>query len=90
MPIRIVPELPPAISLQVSHPNPVDATTTRESANGALSSTSHGVVGLQGMALNAAAAGNAQGSVISSADRNVKLDSGTQMVLQITGSAAAQ
>lgn len=58
-------------------------------ANGALNSAAHGVVGMQGVQLTGAAAGNAQGSVISSASRNVKLDSGTQMILQITGSAAA-
>jgi hypothetical protein len=65
-------------------------STVGAAANGALNSTSKGVVGMQGLALNTAAAGSAQGSVISSANRNVKLDSGTQMVLQVTGAAAAQ
>jgi hypothetical protein len=37
-------------------------------------------------ALAAASGANAQGSVISSTTRNVKLDSGTQMVLQVHGS----
>jgi len=63
--------------------------TAGVAANGALTSAAHGVVGMQGVALNTAAAGNAQGSVISSASRNIKLDSGTQMILQVTGSAAA-
>ena len=63
--------------------------TAGVAANGALTSAAHGVVGMQGVDLNTAAAGSAQGSVISSASRNIKLDSGTQMVLQITGSAAA-
>jgi hypothetical protein len=54
---------------------------------GSLSSTSRGVIGLQGLSLNSAASGSAQGSVISSSSRNVKLDSGTQMVLQVNGSA---
>jgi hypothetical protein len=63
--------------------------TAGVAANGALNNTSHGIVGLQGLALNTATAGSAQGSVISSANHNVKLDSGTQMVLQVTGSAAA-
>jgi hypothetical protein len=58
-------------------------------ANGAINSAAHGVVGMQGLALNTATAGSAQGSVISSPSRNVKLDSGTQMILQVTGSAAA-
>jgi hypothetical protein len=63
--------------------------TAGVAANGAINSAAHGVVGMQGVELNSAAAGNAQGSVISSASRNIKLDSGTQMILQITGSAAA-
>jgi hypothetical protein len=62
-------------------------------AQGNLTSASQGVIGLQGLALNTPAAvagsaqGSAQGSVISSTSRNVKLDSGTQMVLRVTGSA---
>ena len=59
-------------------------------ANGAINSATRGVVGMQGVALNSATAGSAQGSVISSAGRNVKLDSGTQMILQVTGSAASR
>ncbi|MGZ4845450.1 MAG: hypothetical protein ACXV75_12145, partial [Candidatus Angelobacter sp.] len=59
-------------------------------ANGTFNSATRGVVGMQGLALNTAAAGSAEGSVISSASRNVKLDSGTQMILQVTGSAAAR
>jgi len=64
-------------------------------AQGNLTSASQGVIGLQGLALNTptavagsgSASGSAQGSVISSTSRNVKLDSGTQMVLRVTGSA---
>jgi hypothetical protein len=63
--------------------------TAGVAANGALNSAAHGVVGMQGVDLTSAAGGSAQGSVISSASRNIKLDSGTQMVLQVTGSAAA-
>ncbi|MFL6387299.1 MAG: hypothetical protein ACJ71U_07405 [Terriglobales bacterium] len=59
-------------------------------ANGAINSATRGVVGMQGVALSTATAGSAQGSVISSAGRNVKLDSGTQMILQVTGSAASR
>jgi len=63
-------------------------------AQGNLTSASQGVIGLQGLALNTptavagsgSASGSAQGSVISSTSRNVKLDSGTQMVLRVTGS----
>ncbi|HZS26846.1 MAG TPA: hypothetical protein VFB76_06420 [Candidatus Angelobacter sp.] len=64
--------------------------TVGGAAHATLNNTSRGVVGLQGLALNTAAAGSAQGSVISSADKTVKLDSGTQMVLQVAGAAAAQ
>jgi hypothetical protein len=64
--------------------------TVGAAANGTLNTASRGVVGMQGMALNTAAVGSAQGSVISSADRNIKLDSGTRMVLQVASSASAQ
>jgi hypothetical protein len=64
--------------------------TTAAAANGTFNSATRGVVGMQGLALNTAAAGSAQGSVISSTSRNVKLDSGTQMILQVAGSAAAK
>ncbi|HEX3154623.1 MAG TPA: hypothetical protein VHV32_08365 [Candidatus Angelobacter sp.] len=63
---------------------------TGAAANGAFNSATHGIVGMQGIALNTAAAESAQGSVISSASRNVKLDSGTQMILQVTSSATPQ
>ncbi len=52
-------------------------------ANGALTNTSSGVFGLQGLNLSSATSGNAQASVISSTTQNVKLDSGTQMLLQV-------
>jgi len=64
--------------------------TVGAAANGALSGTSRGVIGMQGLALNTAAAGSAQGSVISSNTQNVKLDGGTRMVLQVAGSAPAK
>jgi hypothetical protein len=63
---------------------------TSVAANGALNSASRGVVGMQGIALNTTTTGNAQGSIMSSASRNVKLDTGTQMILQVTGSATPQ
>jgi hypothetical protein len=52
-------------------------------AAGQLSSDSRGVFGLEGLNLNAAASNATQGSVVSSTSRNVHLDSGTQMVLQV-------
>jgi hypothetical protein len=53
---------------------------------GRLTSASQGALGLQGLTLNSVAAGSAQGSVISSTTRNVKLESGTQMLLKVAGS----
>lgn len=63
------------------------ASGTVNGGGGVLNGNSHGVIGLQGLTLTTAASGRAQGSVISSNSRNVKLDSGTQMVLQVNGSA---
>jgi hypothetical protein len=59
--------------------------TAGTAVNGTVNSTSHGVVGLQGLTLNSVSTGSAQGSVITSATQNIKLDSGTQMVLQVMG-----
>jgi hypothetical protein len=54
---------------------------------GRLTAGSKGVFGLQGLDITAAAAGSAQGSVISSTSRNVRLDTGTRMLL-VTGAKA--
>jgi hypothetical protein len=50
-------------------------------AAGQLSSNSQGVFGLHGLNLNAAGSNATQGSVITSAGKNVHLDSGTRMLL---------
>ena len=62
--------------------------TVGAAASGTLNNTSRGVIGMEGLTLSSAASGaaNAQGSVISSTSRNVKLESGTRMVLQANGS----
>ena len=52
-------------------------------AAGQLTSASSGVVGLKGLNLSSAAAHSTQGSLITSTERNVHLDSGTQMVLRV-------
>lgn len=57
-------------------------------ANGALTGASRGALSMPGVNLTSAASGATQASIISSADHTVKLDSGTQMVLQVTGAAA--
>jgi len=50
-------------------------------AAGQLTSNSQGVFGMNGLNLNAAASNATQGSVITSAGKNVHLDSGTRMLL---------
>ena len=62
------------------------------SAGGQLTSTSRGVFGLNGLSLNGNAANSAEGSVITSSGKNVRLDSGTRMLLvtQTGTSASAQ
>jgi hypothetical protein len=61
-------------------------------AAGQLTSTSRGVFGLNGLSLNGNAANSSEGSVITSAGKNVRLDSGTRMLLvaQAGTSASAQ
>jgi hypothetical protein len=56
-------------------------------ATGALQSNSKGVFGLEGLSLNSAASSATQGSLIVSSTRNIHLESGTQMVLQVAGRA---
>jgi hypothetical protein len=59
-------------------------------AAGQLTSSSRGVFGLQGVNLSSATAGAAQGSVISSAGKNLHLASGTQMLLVTQAAGAAE
>jgi hypothetical protein len=61
----------------------VHGATEGMTAGGSLTSSAHGVVGLPGMSLSANASSSAQGSVITSQNHNVHLDSGTQMVLRV-------
>jgi hypothetical protein len=58
-------------------------------ATGQLMSNSRGVFGMQGVNLSSATSGAAQGSLITSAGKNLQLASGTQMLLvtQAAGSA---
>jgi hypothetical protein len=53
------------------------------SASGALSSSSHGAIGLKGISLDSAANSSTRGSVIRSQSQNVHLDAGTQMILEV-------
>lgn len=59
-------------------------------AAGQLTSNSQGVFGLNGLNLSAAGSNATQGSVITSAGKNVHLDSGTQMLLVSQAQAGEQ
>lgn len=53
-------------------------------SNTSLNATSTGVVGLKGLQLEAAADADAQGSILRSSSDNVRLESGTRLVLRLT------
>jgi hypothetical protein len=59
-------------------------------AAGQLTSNSQGVFGLEGLNLTSAASNSTQGSLITSTNRNVHLDSGTQLLLVSQAQASAQ
>jgi hypothetical protein len=71
----------------------LDAATHSAGAVGGLSSAGHlasnssGVFGLEGLSINSAASSATQGSMIVSPTKNVHLDSGTQMLLSVSGQA---
>jgi hypothetical protein len=56
-------------------------------STGRLASNSSGVFGLEGLSINSAASSATQGSMIVSPTKNVHLDSGTQMLLSVSGQA---
>jgi hypothetical protein len=58
-------------------------------AAGTLTSGSRGVFGMRSLDIQSATAGNAQGSVITSPTRNVRLEGGTQMLLTSSANTAA-
>jgi hypothetical protein len=59
-------------------------------AAGQLTSNSQGVFGLNGLNISSAASNDTQGSLITSAGKNVHLDSGTRMLLVTQGEAGKQ
>ena len=70
------------------------ASATRGTAGGLnaaghLTSNSQGVFGLDGVNLSSAASNSTQGSLITSTSRNVRLDSGTQLLLVAQSQASA-
>ncbi len=68
---------------------PSVGAATHGGAGGTLTPSSRGVIGLPGVALRPSAVGGIQGTVIISGNHNVKLDSGTQMLLLVSESAVA-
>ncbi len=59
------------------------ANSAGGSVTGNLTSNSQGVIGLNGLNLTSAASNMTQGSLITSSGKDVKLDSGTQMLLKV-------
>jgi hypothetical protein len=57
-------------------------------AAGQFTSNSRGVFGLNGLSLSSVATNNTQGSVITSAGKNVHLDGGTRMLMVTQATAA--
>ena len=69
--------------------NTVGRTQGGLTASGELTPTSRGVFGINGLSLNSNAANSTEGSVITSAGKNVRLDSGTKMLLVTQASTSA-
>jgi hypothetical protein len=65
----------------------IDAAT--RGSSGGLTAESRGAIGLPGIALRPSVVNGLQGTVVVSGDHNVKLDSGTQMILLVSGPAVA-
>ena len=59
-------------------------------AAGQLTSNSQGVFGLEGLNLSSAASNSTQGSLITSTNKNVHLDSGTQLLLVSQGQTSTE
>jgi len=78
-----------ALNSTVHSATPGQGATGGLNATGQLMSSSRGVFGMQGVNLSSATSSAAQGSVITSAGKNLHLASGTQMLLvtQAAGSA---
>jgi hypothetical protein len=67
-----------------------DGATGGLNAAGQLTSSSQGVFGMQGVNLNTATAGATQGSLVTSAGKDLRLASGTQMLLVTQGAGAVE
>ncbi len=62
-----------------------DAAHVATNASGGLTGTAQGVTGLPGVVLNSAASSATSGSVMTSGGKDLHLDSGTQLLLRVTG-----
>jgi hypothetical protein len=65
--------------------NGADGSYAGLTASGGLTPQCHGVLGIDGLVLSPGTADSAQGSVIASQRRNVRLDGRTQMMLRVKG-----
>ncbi|HLW42996.1 MAG TPA: hypothetical protein VKS00_00835, partial [Candidatus Acidoferrales bacterium] len=74
---------PDATPSTQSYPSaePNGTSVAQPNAAGPLPASAHGVYGLQGVRLATAGAGNAEGSVIMSDAKNLRLDKGTRLLL---------
>jgi hypothetical protein len=68
----------------------VEAATQGLGGSGTLTAESRGAIGLPGVALKPSVVDGVQGTAVVSGDRNVKLESGTQMVLLVSGERGAR
>lgn len=68
----------------------VGAATRGLGGSGTLTAESRGAIGLPGVALKPSVVDGVQGTTVVSSDRNVKLESGTQMVLLVSGERGAR
>jgi hypothetical protein len=66
------------------------ARNTGAAANGSLTPASRGALGMDGVTLNQATIRGVQGTLLVSPTHNIKLDGGTQLVLQVAGPSAAK
>jgi len=77
-----------ALGSTVHQATAAEGATGGLNAAGQLTSSSQGVFGMQGVNLNTATAGAGQGSLVTSAGKDLRLASGTQMLLVTQGAGA--
>lgn len=65
------------------------AGRTTAGAAGSLNASSHGVLGMPGLQMSSELSNTTNGTVLVSNDKDIRLDSGTQMVLRVMGQSGA-